>query len=118
MSESELTSNGSPVSQSRSTSLSNSLQTAQAAGGAGGVGGWVELARTTVGTTGDPLDVSSLSDKRFYMVLLDHQASGSSQPNGRFNSDSGSNYCYRFDNDGSAGTGVNSTKCNRYLDSR
>ena len=87
--------------------LSNSLQTAQAAGGAGGVGGWVELARTTVGTTGDPLDVSSLSDKRYYMVLLDHQASGSSQPNGRFNSDSGSNYAYRFENDGSGGSGVN-----------
>ena len=86
--------------------LSNSLQTAQA-GGAGGVGGWVEVARTTVGSTGDSLDVTSIPDKRYYMVLLDHQASGSSQPNGRFNSDSGSNYSYRFDNDGSAGTGVN-----------
>lgn len=91
------------------TGLGNSLQTAQAAGGAGGVGGWVELARTTVGTTGDPLDVSSIPDKRYYMVLLDHQASGSSQPDCHFNSDTGSNYSYRFQNDGSDGTGVNKT---------
>lgn len=75
----------------------------------GSVGGWKEVGRTTVASNGDSLDVSSLTDKRYYMVLLDHQASGSSQPNGRFNSDSGSNYCYRFDNDGSNGTGVNKT---------
>ena len=73
------------------------------------VGGWKEVGRTTLASNGDSLDVSSLTNKRYYMVLLDHQANGSSQPNGRFNSDSGSNYCYRYDNDGSDGTGTSNS---------
>ena len=48
--------------------LGNSLQTAQ--GGSGpSVGGWVELARTTNGGTSTTIDVSSLADKRYYMIL-------------------------------------------------
>ena len=48
--------------------LSNGLNTLHG-GAAGGVGGWVELGRTTLGGTGSSIDVSSLSDKRYYMVL-------------------------------------------------
>lgn len=92
--------------------LSNSLQTAQAAGGPGGaVGGWVELGRTTLGADGDTISVSSLSDKRYYMVLCDGLSSGSGF-NGqiRLNSDSGSNYAYRFSDNGTAdGTGTSKT---------
>jgi hypothetical protein len=74
--------------------LGNSLQTAQA-GGAGGIGGWVELARTTLGSAGDTINVSSLPDKRYYMVLADLKASGYILNNTRFNSDSGNNYAWR-----------------------
>jgi hypothetical protein len=56
--------------------LGNSLQTAQA-GGAGGIGGWVELARTTLGSTNAAIDVTSLPDKRYYMLLTDIRKSAS-----------------------------------------
>ena len=32
-------------------------------------GGWVELGRTTLGSAGDDITVSSLADKRYYMIL-------------------------------------------------
>ena len=51
--------------------LSNGLNTLHAAGGAGGVGGWKELGRTTLGATSDTITVSSLANKRYYMVLID-----------------------------------------------
>tara|TARA_R110000787_G_scaffold676_1_gene2458 strand:+ start:206 stop:1261 length:1056 start_codon:yes stop_codon:yes gene_type:complete len=72
-------------------------------------GGWKEVGRTTLGSAGTTIDVSSIPDKRYYMVLVDHIASGSSQPDCRFNSDSGSNYSYRWSNDGSNGTSINQT---------
>jgi len=84
--------------------LSNSLQTAQA-GGAGGIGGWVELGRTTLGSAGDNITVSSLPDKRYYMVLAHTLASTSSQSQvqmGNTTIDTGSNYSGRFSNSGGA----------------
>ena len=82
--------------------LSNSLQTAQAAGGPGGtVGGWVELARTTLGSAGDDITVSSLPDKRYYMVLSDLiESGGTIHAEMRLNGDTGSNYAYRYNNNG------------------
>ena len=82
--------------------LSNSLQTAQAAGGAAAVGGWVELGRTTLGSAGDTITVSSLADKRYYMVLTDTVNSGTVTNFYRFNNDSGSNYSQRTSSDGGA----------------
>ena len=84
--------------------LSNSLQTAQAAGGPGGaVGGWVELGRTTLGSSQDEIDVTSLPDKRYYMVLMDlHGASGSPEVRMDFNNDTGTNYATRGAIDGGA----------------
>jgi hypothetical protein len=35
------------------------------------VGGWVEVGRTTLGSAGSTIDVSSLPDKRYYMILGD-----------------------------------------------
>jgi hypothetical protein len=94
--------------------LSNSLQTAQA-GGAGGpsVGGWVELARTTLGSNSSTLTVSSIPDKRYYFVLVNPSFTNAGSGNTfRLGSggteDSGSNYCFRRStNGGSDVTEVN-----------
>ena len=79
-------------------------------------GGWKELARTTLGSAGDDITVSSLADKRYYMVLGDYIPTGGNV-NGthRYNNDSGSNYANRYsDNGGADGTGTSSTEvwCN------
>lgn len=58
-------------------------------------GGWKEVGRTTLGSAGDDITVSSLDDKRYYMVLTDLQASGYILNNTRLNSDTGSNYAWR-----------------------
>ena len=73
-------------------------------------GGWKELGRTT--SSGSAITVSSLTDKRYYMVLYDAtaQASGGSDNNWRFNGDTGSNYAHRKQVNGasdSTGTGQN-----------
>jgi hypothetical protein len=79
--------------------LSNSLQTAQAVGGA--VGGWVELGRTTLGSAGDTISVSSLPNKRYFWCQLYTKATaGTIQQRMRFNNDSGSNYAERYSQDG------------------
>jgi hypothetical protein len=90
--------------------LGNSLQTAQAAVGGGAVGGWVELGRTTLGSVNSDIDVTSLSDKRYYMILINGIGySGTANTHLRFNSDSGTNYSYRLSIDGGAdNTGTSS----------
>ena len=88
--------------------LGNSLQTAQAAAGGGGPGGWVELARTTLGSANADLTVSSLADKRYYMVLTATEgSSANSDMYSRFNGDSGSNYSYRVAYNGTESTQIN-----------
>ena len=84
--------------------LSNGLNTLHAAGPAGpAVGGWVELARTTLGSSGSTITVSSLSDKRYYMVLCNLIAgSGTPETEFRLNGDSGTNYLWRWSNNGGA----------------
>ena len=37
------------------------------------IGGWKEIGRTTLGSATDKIDVESLTNKRYYMVLFDHQ---------------------------------------------
>jgi len=82
--------------------------------GAGAVGGWVEVGRTTLGSAGDDITVSSLADKRYYMFLTSALNSGDnalSLQMGSGSVDTGSNYAQRFSNDGAAdGSGVNQTK--------
>jgi len=72
----------------------------------GSVGGWVELGRTTLGSAGDNIDVTGLSDKRYYMVLADAQLDGAAMDmQFRLNGDTGSNYSSRYSsNGGSDGT--------------
>jgi len=89
--------------------LSNGIQTQNAAGG-GAVGGWVELGRTTLGSAGDSINVSSLADKRYYMILGDLQGTGAIDANFQFNSDTGSTYANRRStNGGSDSTGTSQT---------
>ena len=62
------------------------------------VGGWVEVGRTTLGSAGDDIDVSSLADKRYYMVLCSDLPTGNTQwyprlGNGSF--DTSNNYATR-----------------------
>jgi len=82
--------------------LGNSLQTAQASAGGGGAGGWVELARTTLGSAGDDITVGSLADKRYYMVLVDGITTGGIDPAFRLNADTGTNYANRRSENGAA----------------
>lgn len=88
--------------------LGNGLQTKNVAGG-GGVGGWVELGRTTLGSAGDDITVSSLANKRYYMFLQSHISSGTTASPVRLNSDTGSNYAARENADGGADTTITST---------
>ena len=88
--------------------LGNSLQTAQGGAGGGGggaVGGWTELARTTLGSSGSTIDVTSIPDKRYYMVLRNILTAGADVRE-QFNSDTGSNYARRYSANG--GTDVTS----------
>jgi hypothetical protein len=86
--------------------LSNSLQTAQAAGVAPAdpSGGWVELARTTLGSANSSIEVTGLADKRYYMILVDQSRNTASDHdyyrtgNGSF--DTGSNYAHRANANG------------------
>ena len=88
--------------------LSNGLNTLHAVGGPGGaVGGWIELGRSSGAVQ---LDVSSLPDKRYYMVLT-HKPSGTVSGIGNYlNGDTGSNYSARYSNNGGAdGTATSQT---------
>ena len=68
-------------------------------------GGWKELGRTTASGGGTDVTVSSLSDKRYYMILSSWTMSTSAQSRWRFNNDSGNNYSGRYSgNGGSDGT--------------
>jgi len=65
-----------------------------------GTGGWKELARTTLGSAGDDIDVTGLADKRYLMVLIDEQSSGETYGRMRFNADTGNNYATRYSSNG------------------
>ncbi len=75
------------------------------------VGGWVEIGRDTLGIAGDTIDVSSLADKRYLMILHHAIATGGSVVSSeRYNADSGSVYSGRFSVNGAAdGTEVSQT---------
>ena len=64
-------------------------------------GGWKELARTTLGSAGDAIDVS-VADKRYYMCLSSIIPTGACSDALRFNSDTATNYSSRWSQDGGA----------------
>ncbi len=65
---------------------------------AGAVGGWVELARTTLGSANGTITVSGLSDKRYYMVLSNLIDTGGALRlrTGNGSTDTGNNYAARW----------------------
>ena len=71
--------------------------------GGGAVGGWVELGRTTLGSAEDDITVTSLADKRYYMVLCDiQQVTSNIRSATRLNADTDSNYATRDSENGGA----------------
>lgn len=70
----------------------------------GVVGGWVELARTTLGSAASTITVSSLSNKRYYKMLFSpifaNPGSGNTFRTGNGTEDSGSVYARRQSTDG------------------
>ena len=71
--------------------------------GVGAVGGWKEVGRTTLEGVGDFINVSSLPDKRYYMILHDVKPSGNVWTENTFNNDlTGGNTANRRHVDGSA----------------
>jgi|14BtaG_2_1085337.scaffolds.fasta_scaffold15319_2 hypothetical protein len=60
-------------------------------------GGWKELARTTLGSGNTNINVTSIPDKRYYMILRNTlgRSGGGSNGGYQFNGDSGSNYAVR-----------------------
>ena len=73
-------------------------------------GGWKELGRTSGSrASGATLDVSSLDDKRYYMVLYETQGSSTYTCDYRLNGDSGNNYAYRANQNGTSETTNTST---------
>lgn len=81
-------------------------------GSLGGViGGWKELERTTLGSAGDTIDVTSLADKRYYMILADMILTGTTVSHIRLNADSGVNYATRLSANGA--TDATATPSNR-----
>ena len=64
-------------------------------------GGWKEVGRTTLGSSGDIIDVTSLPDKRYYMILMDYRDTGGQiNTSMTINNDTGNNYARRWSTDG------------------
>ena len=71
-------------------------------------GGWKQVGKFTLGSSNDQIDVSSIPDKRYYMVLTHILDSGQEEVRYRLGSsgsiDTGSNYTFRRWGDGSEST--------------
>jgi hypothetical protein len=79
-------------------------------------GGWTELARTTLGSAGDTITVSSLPDKRYYMLLRNNFHSGAVRTGLRLGNstiDTGTNYANRRSHNGA--TDGNNVNLNRIV---
>jgi hypothetical protein len=76
------------------------------------VGGWVELGRHTLGSPGDTLEVGSLPNKEYYMILWNGIATGNLDDchlrMGNTTIDTGSNYSSRYQTSGGADTAATS----------
>jgi len=88
--------------------LGSGLQTKNAAGGGGGgggsgIGGWVELGRASGTGSSQTITVSSLANKRYYLVLSHCISSANIAPAMRLGNgsvDTGSNYAWRSSGNG------------------
>ena len=81
-------------------------------------GGWKELGRTTLGSAGSNIEVSSLPDKRYYQILMEtHGSGGNANWLGRIGNgtvDTGSNYTRRQSQDG--GSDATSTSISTFFE--
>ena len=66
------------------------------------VGAWKEVGRTTLGSAGDTISVTSIPDKMYYMMLGNYLPSGNFRTTYRINNDSAGNYALRKSEDGGA----------------
>ena len=72
-------------------------------------GGWKEVGRTTLGSAGDTISVSSLPDKKYYMILGHiENTGGDTVSHVRANSDSSANYALRRSVNGGADSATTS----------
>jgi len=77
--------------------------------------GWVELGRTTLGSSNANIDVTGLSSKRYYMLLLSGLGHSGAPTDGYYqlgdsSFDTGSNYSSRYSYNGDEGYTGNLTK--------
>ena len=79
--------------------------------------GWVELGRSTLGSENDDVDVTSLPNKRYYMILGDiRDGTGDHGSSFRFNNDTGTSYAVRRSVNGNTdNTNVNLSTSGGYL---
>lgn len=80
----------------------------------GDVAGWKEIARTTLGSDTSTIDVSSLDDKRYYMILSHFNLSGNGNPYIRLNADTGGNFANRYTLNGASDSTLTSNSNGRY----
>ena len=73
-----------------------------------GVGGWKELGRNS-GTGVSSVDVGTIADKRYLMILSDYSFSDAATIGYRYNSDSGTNYSNRWSSNGVDSSQTSST---------
>lgn len=71
-------------------------------GGAGAGIWWEEIGRTTLGSSGDAITVSSLPERKYLKVIVRALNSGAIQARIQFNGDTGTNYASRISNNGGA----------------
>ena len=71
---------------------------------------WAKNGTTTLGSGSATIDVSSLTDNKFLMVLTHKISGGDSVVRYKINSDTGSNYSRRYSENGAAdGTSASTT---------
>tara|TARA_R110002012_G_scaffold222778_1_gene394699 strand:+ start:230 stop:1300 length:1071 start_codon:yes stop_codon:yes gene_type:complete len=85
-------------------SKSGMLGMLSGAGGAGACAFYELLGKTTLGSAGDDITVSSLANKPYLMVLYNVHQDGAAGPTIRLNGDTGSNYAWRNQRDGTSDT--------------
>lgn len=68
-----------------------------------------ELGRTTLGSSGDTITVSSIPARKYLRIMIITVTSGATTPILRYNNDSGANYALRYGLDNSFSTAVSST---------